>query len=172
MNLRKYIAEIPDFPKPGILFYDIAPLIRSPSAWNYAMDSLKEKISPLKPAVIAGIDARGFLVGAGLSSKMNLGFLMVRKKGKLPGKTISEKYALEYRSDELEIQSQALEADTRVILVDDLLATGGTATASVRLIEKSGAKVVGSAFLIELTSLNGRDAIGDLPIFSLLKLNS
>ena len=103
---------------------------------------------------------------------MNLGFLMVRKKGKLPGKTISEKYALEYRSDELEIQSQALEADTRVILVDDLLATGGTATASVRLIEKSGAKVVGSAFLIELTSLNGRDAIGDLPIFSLLKLNS
>jgi len=170
MNLRQYIGEISDFPKPGILFYDIAPLVRSTLAWNYAMNTLKEEVLPLGPDVVAGIDARGFLVGVGLSAKINLGFLMVRKKGKLPGKTITEKYALEYRNDELEIQSGILEKNTKVILVDDLLATGGTAAASVRLIEKSGAKVVGCAFLVELTELKGRKALGDVPIISLLKV--
>lgn len=171
MNLRDHIAEIPDFPKPGILFYDIAPLLREPAAWEHAVDALAEAIAPLEPDVLVGIESRGFLVAAPLALKLNTGFLMVRKKGKLPGTTVRHEYALEYGTDIIEIQADAIKRGERVVLLDDLLATGGTAAASIHLLERVGASVVGCAFLIELAGLEGRSALGDRPVEALLSLD-
>jgi len=171
MNLRDYIREIPDFPKPGILFYDIAPLLQAPAAWDYALDALAEAVAPLKPDVLAGVESRGFLVAAPLALKLQTGFIMVRKKGKLPGTTVRHEYSLEYGTDIIEVQADVVEPGQRVVVLDDLLASGGTAAASITLMERVGGQVVGCAFLVELGGLNGRDALGDVPVSSLLSLD-
>jgi adenine phosphoribosyltransferase len=167
MDLKQHIRGIPDFPKPGILFYDISTLLKHPGAWKETVAEMTEALRPLKPDLLAGIESRGFLVAAPIAVLLGCGFVMIRKKGKLPGKTIPHTYDLEYGSDTVEIQSDAIEAGQRVVVVDDLLATGGTAAAAVRLCRMVGANVVGSAFIMELTGLKGRGRL-DVPVTSLL----
>src|SRR5690242_5999801 len=167
MDLKQHIRGIPDFPKPGILFYDISTLLKHPGAWKETVAQMTEALRPLKPDLLAGIGSRGFLIEAPVAVLLGCGFVMIRKKGKLPGQTIPHTYDLEYGSDTVEIQSDAIEAGQRVVIVDDLLATGGTAAAAVRLCRMVGANVVGSAFIIELTGLNGRKRF-DVPVTSLL----
>jgi adenine phosphoribosyltransferase len=167
MDLKQHIRGIPDFPKPGILFYDISTLLKHPGAWKETVSEMTETLRPLKPDLLAGIESRGFLIAAPVAVLLGCGFVMIRKKGKLPGKTIPHTYDLEYGSDTVEIQSDAIEAGQRVVVVDDLLATGGTAAAAVRLCRMVGADVVGSAFIIELTGLKGRKRL-DVPVTSLL----
>ncbi len=156
MNIKDHIRQIPDFPKPGILFYDIATLLAHPDAWRVTIDRLAAIVEPHRPDVLAGIESRGFLVAAPLALKLGLGFIMIRKKGKLPGSTVPYTYDLEYGTDTIEIQADAVEKGQRVALVDDLLATGGTMQASVELLRLRSAEVVGSACIIELTFLGGR----------------
>ena len=167
MDLRQHIRGIPDFPKPGILFYDISTLLKHPGAWKETIAEMTEALRPLKPDLLAGIESRGFLVAAPVAVLLGCGFVMIRKKGKLPGKTIPYTYDLEYGSDTVEIQSDAIEAGQRIVIVDDLLATGGTAAAAVRLCRMVGGNVVGMGFIIELTGLNGRKRL-DVPVTSLL----
>lgn len=167
MDLRQHIRGIPDFPKPGILFYDISTLLKHPGAWKETIAEMTEALRPLKPDLLAGIELRGFLVAAPVAVLLGCGFVMIRKKGKLPGKTIPYTYDLEYGSDTVEIQSDAIEAGQRIVIVDDLLATGGTAAAAVRLCRMVGGNVVGMGFIIELTGLNGRKRL-DVPVTSLL----
>ena len=167
MDLKQHIRGIPDFPKPGILFYDISTLLKHPGAWKETVAEMTEALRPLKPDLLAGIESRGFLIAAPVAVLLGCGFVMIRKKGKLPGKTIPHTYDLEYGSDTVEIQSDAIEAGQRVVIVDDLLATGGTAAAAVRLCRMVGADVVGSAFIIELTGFKGRQRL-DVPVTSLL----
>lgn len=167
MDLKDHIRSIPDFPKPGILFYDISTLLAHADAWQVAMGRMAKLVGRHAPDVLAGIESRGFLVAAPLALKLGCGFVMIRKQGKLPGKTITYQYALEYGSDTIEIQEDAVETGQRVVLVDDLLATGGTLAASVNLFEKVGAKVVGAACIIELTFLNGRSRLR-IPIDTLI----
>lgn len=162
MNLKDHIRGIPDFPKPGILFYDISTLLRHPDAWAVAMGRLAARVSPYKPDVLAGIESRGFLLAAPLALKLGLGFVMLRKPKKLPGATVGLDYALEYGTDRLEIQADAITPGQRVIVVDDLLATGGTLAAGISLLRKVGAEVPLAATLIELTFLKGREKI-DVP---------
>ena len=157
MNLKDHIRGIPDFPKPGILFYDISTLLAHPAAWQTAVERLAETVAPYRPAVLAGIESRGFLVAAPLALKLGCGFIMVRKQGKLPGATVGYSYDLEYGSDKVEIQADAVAPGQRVVLLDDLIATGGTLRASIELIRKVGGTVAAAACLIELTFLNGRD---------------
>ncbi len=167
MDLKQHIRGIPDFPKPGILFYDISTLLKHPGAWKETVAEMTEALRPLKPDLLAGIESRGFLIAAPVAVLLGCGFVMIRKKGKLPGKTIPHTYDLEYGSDTVEIQSDAVEAGQRVVIIDDLLATGGTAAAAVRLCRMVGADVVGSAFIIELTGLKGRARL-DVPVTSLI----
>ena len=167
MNLKDHIRSIPDFPKPGILFYDISTLLQHADAWSATVDRLADEIAPYKPDRLIGIESRGFLVAAPLALKLGIGFTMVRKKNKLPGKTISFTYDLEYGSDTIEIQADALEKGQRVVLMDDLLATGGTAAAAVELLQSVGADVAAAAFIIELNFLAGRDKL-DVPVHSLI----
>lgn len=167
MDLKQHIRGIPDFPKPGILFYDISTLLKHPGAWKETVAELTEALRPLKPDLLAGIESRGFLLAAPIAVLLGCGFVMIRKKGKLPGKTIPHTYDLEYGSDTVEIQSDAIEAGQRIVVVDDLLATGGTAAAAVRLCRMVGANVVGTAFIIELTGLKGRAKL-DVPVTALL----
>jgi adenine phosphoribosyltransferase len=167
MDLKQHIRGIPDFPKPGILFYDISTLLKHPGAWKETVAEMTEALRPLKPDLLAGIESRGFLIAAPVAILLGCGFVMIRKKGKLPGKTIPHTYDLEYGSDTVEIQSDAIEAGQRVVVIDDLLATGGTAAAAVRLCRMVGADVVGSAFIIELTGLKGRKRL-DVPVTSLV----
>jgi len=167
MDLKQHIRGIPDFPKPGILFYDISTLLKHPGAWKETVAEMTDALRPLKPDLLAGIESRGFLVAAPVAVLLGCGFVMIRKKGKLPGKTIPHTYDLEYGSDTVEIQSDAIEAGQRVVIVDDLLATGGTAAAAVRLCRMVGGNVVGMGFIIELTGLKGRKRF-DVPVTSLL----
>ena len=171
MDLKQHIRGIPDFPKPGILFYDISTLLRHAGAWKATVDSLAEALRPLKPDLLAGIESRGFLVAAPIAYALGCGFVMIRKKGKLPGPIIPHSYDLEYGSDTVEIQSDAISAGQRVAILDDLLATGGTMAAAVRLCRMVGANVVGTAFIIELTFLNGRNKL-DVPVTSLMSYDS
>ena len=159
MNIREHIRGIPDFPKPGILFYDISTLVSHAHAWQAAIDQLAEVVDPLRPDILAGVEARGFLIAAPLAIKLGIGLVMVRKAGKLPGKTISHEYDLEYGTDILQIQADAVKKGTRIVLLDDLLATGGTMKATEKLFGKVGANVVGSACIIELSFLKGRDML-------------
>ena len=168
MNLKDHIRGIPDFPKPGILFYDISTLLAHPAAWQTAVERLAETVAPYRPAVLAGIESRGFLVAAPLALKLGCGFIMVRKQGKLPGATVGYSYDLEYGSDMVEIQADAVAPGQRVVLLDDLIATGGTLRASIELIRKVGGTVVAAACLIELTFLNGREGL-DIPFESLIR---
>lgn len=168
MDLKDYIRSIPDFPKPGILFYDISTLLAHADAWQVAMGRLAKVVSRHRPDMLAGIESRGFLVAAPLALKLGLGFLMVRKRGKLPGRTIPHEYALEYGTDVIEIQHDAVPPGQRVVVIDDLLATGGTLAAAMTLLGKAGAEVVGTACIIELTFLNGRAKLGEVPFDSLI----
>ncbi|GBQ13493.1 adenine phosphoribosyltransferase [Swaminathania salitolerans] len=167
LDLKNYIREIPDFPKPGILFYDISTLIRNADAWQIATARLTRAIAPWQPDLLAGIESRGFLTAAPVAMRLGCGFIMLRKPGKLPGKTISLQYGLEYGQDELHIQEDAVKPGQRVVVLDDLLATGGTLAASIRLLQKVGAEVVGTSVLVELDGLGGRDRL-DVPLHSLL----
>ncbi len=162
MDLKDYIRGIPDFPKPGILFYDISTLLRDADAWQVAMGRMARAVRPHQPDILAGIESRGFLVAAPLALKLGCGFMMIRKPRKLPGPTVGLNYSLEYGEDRLEIQADAVHAGQRVVVVDDLLATGGTFAASVALLRQQGAVVPAVAALIELTFLNGRARL-DVP---------
>lgn len=168
IRLEDHIRRIPDFPKPGIQFYDIATLLRHPEAWAAAVDRMAAAIAPLKPNFLAGVEARGFLVAAPLALRLGCGFMMVRKRGKLPGATVRHDYALEYGTDTIEIQEDAVTPGQRIVVLDDLLATGGTAAAAIALIRKRGGEVVNASFIIELVGLGGRDRL-DVPVSVLLK---
>ena len=160
MDIEAHIRRIPDFPKPGILFYDISTLLNHAEAWRATVDRMAEAAASFRPHLLAGIESRGFIFAAPIAYRLGLGFVMVRKVGKLPGAVISHCYDLEYGSDTLQVADGLVERGTRVVLVDDLIATGGTARASVQLLGKIGAEVVGAVFLIELLGLRGRDGLG------------
>lgn len=167
MNLKAHIRTIPDFPKPGILFYDIATLLAHPKAWRATVDRLAEAVAPHRPNLLAGIESRGFLVAAPLALELGCGFIMVRKRGKLPGATVPHEYALEYGTDTIEVQEDAVAPGQRLVVLDDLLATGGTAAATVTLLRRMGAEIAACAFIIELTGLNGRARL-DVPTTALI----
>ncbi len=171
MNLKDHIRGIPDFPKPGILFYDISTLLRHPQAWHTAVDRMAEMVGRHQPTLLAGIESRGFLLAAPLAMRLNCGFVMLRKRGKLPGEVIGLDYALEYGMDRIEIQADAVAEGERVVLLDDLLATGGTMRAGIDLLRHVGADVQASAALIELSFLGGRARL-DLPFESLVAYDS
>ncbi len=167
-ELRAHLRQVPDFPKPGIRFQDITPLLASPRAMRLALDALTTRARPLRPTLVAAIESRGFLFGAPLAERLGLGFLPVRKPGKLPWKTFQESYALEYGQGVLELHQDAADAGERVLLVDDLLATGGSAAAAVNLLRRTGAEVIGCAFVVELLALRGRAPLHGMEIFSLV----
>ncbi|WP_374372384.1 adenine phosphoribosyltransferase [Dongia sp.] len=171
MDLKKHIRHVPDFPKPGILFYDISTLLAHAEAWHEALNRLTETLAPYKPDLLVGIESRGFLVAAPLADRLGTGFVMIRKRGKLPGEVIRHAYDLEYGQDVIEIQAEAITTGQRVIVLDDLLATGGTMAAAVTLLEKVGAEVAAIGCLIELTFLNGRDRL-KVPTHTLLSYDS
>jgi adenine phosphoribosyltransferase len=162
------IRDIPDFPKPGILFKDLTPLLRDPVALNVAIQALAEPFRDAGVTAVAGMEARGFIFGTLVAAALGVGFVPLRKPGTLPAATHSVAYDLEYGSATLEIHQDALDARDRVLLVDDLMATGGTAAASLALVRLTGAAVLGCAFVIELDFLNGRAALGDCRVHSLL----
>jgi adenine phosphoribosyltransferase len=167
MNLKEHIRSIPDFPKPGILFYDISTLLSHARAWRETVHQLADAIRAHRPDVLVGIESRGFLVAAPLAYALGCGFVMIRKKGKLPGATIPYTYDLEYGTDTIEIQADAIEPDRRVVVLDDLLATGGTMAAAIDLVRKVGGNVTGAACIIELTFLAGRKRL-QVPFHSIL----
>jgi adenine phosphoribosyltransferase len=171
MDLKDHIRQVPDFPTPGILFYDISTLLAHSDAWQIAMSRMAKAVSAHQPDVLAGIESRGFLVAAPLALKLGLGFVMVRKKGKLPGKTIRYAYDLEYGQDCIEIQEDAIQSGERVVLLDDLLATGGTMRAACDLLRRQGADVRAAACIIELAFLEGRKRL-DIPVTSLMSYDS
>ena len=164
MDLKDHIRSIPDFPKPGILFYDISTLLAHPGAWRHCVDRLAADVKPLAPDLLVGIESRGFLTAATLALELGCSFAMIRKKGKLPGATIGHTYDLEYGSDTVEIQADAISPGQRVVIMDDLLATGGTAAAAVELIRDVGGVVAGASFIIELTFLPGRAKLDALQV--------
>ena len=168
-SLEKSIRHIPDFPKPGIIFYDVTTLIQNKSAFKKSIDLLVKKYKNKKIDKVVAVESRGFIFGSVLANKLNAGFVPVRKKGKLPGKTNSVTYELEYGTDTLEMHDDAIEKNERVLIVDDLLATGGTAKAVTELVKQKEGKVIGIAFLIELLFLNGKEKIKDYPVLSLIK---
>jgi adenine phosphoribosyltransferase len=163
IDLRSLIRDVPDFPKPGILFRDVTPLLGNGPAFRACIEQLCERIAPLKPQTIAGIESRGFIFGANVAVELGVGFVPIRKPGKLPWKTRKEQYALEYGTDAIEVHEDAVARGTRVALVDDLLATGGTAGAAIKLLRGLGALVVVAAFVIELDFLKGRERLNGVP---------
>lgn len=169
MDLKALIRDIPDFPKPGILFRDITTLLKDPEGWQYTIDSLTEQSKALAPNKIVGIESRGFILGAPLAYALNIGFIPVRKPGKLPSTARGIDYDLEYGSDRLEIHKDALSTGDRVLVVDDLIATGGTAAATATLVQHCGAELVGMMFVIELRELQGRQCLPDVPIVTLVE---
>jgi adenine phosphoribosyltransferase len=171
MDLKDHIRAIPDFPKPGILFYDISTLLRDADAWQVAMGRLASAVRAFHPTVLAGVESRGFLLAAPLALKLGCGFIMLRKRGKLPGATVGLDYGLEYGTDRIEIQADAVEKGTKVVVVDDLLATGGTMAAGIQLLQNVGAEVVAAAAMIELNFLHGRDKLS-VPFEALIRYDS
>jgi adenine phosphoribosyltransferase len=167
MDLKDHIRSIPDFPKPGILFYDISTLLRDADAWQVAMGRMAKTVRAYQPDLLAGLESRGFLMAAPLALKLGCGFIMLRKRGKLPGETTGLDYGLEYGADRIEIQADAVTPGQRVVIVDDLLATGGTMAAGITLLRRVGAVVPAATALIELTFLNGRSKL-DVPFESLI----
>jgi adenine phosphoribosyltransferase len=168
MDLKPHIRSIPDFPKPGILFYDISTLLAHPGAWKATVEGLADALRPHRPELLVGIESRGFLVAAPLALTLGCGFAMVRKKGKLPGRTVAHSYALEYGTDTIEIQADTVGKGRRVVVLDDVLATGGTLAAAITLLRKTGADVRAAACIIELSALEGRKRL-DLPFESLVQ---
>ena len=162
MNLNNYIRDIPDFPKKGIIFKDITPLLKNKDALNYIIEEFKKRIIKHKIDYIIGIESRGFILGAALAKSLNCGFVPIRKKGKLPYKVFSETYNLEYGKDTLEIHIDALEANNNVVLIDDVLATGGTINASLKMLETFKVNIIECQFLIEIKALKGHEKIVSL----------
>lgn len=167
-EIRGAIRNVPDFPKPGILFRDISPLLGDGNLFRGTVDLLAEVCSGLSPAKIAGIDARGFIFGAALAYRLGIGFVPIRKKGKLPFRTVSESYELEYGTASIEMHADSVRPGERVVLVDDLLATGGTARAALRLLRQLGAEVPLALFVVELPGLRGRSPLDSVPVRSLV----
>ena len=167
-EIEAAIRNVSDFPKPGIQFKDITPLLADPRLFSGAIDLLTQNFTPGSVDAVVGIDARGFIFAAAAATKLHAGFVPVRKKGKLPYHTIEQDYALEYGHATVAIHTDAIQPGARVLLIDDLLATGGTSAAAVALVQKLGGKIVEAGFLIELKFLNGRDKLAGLPIRSLV----
>ena len=168
-DLKSMIREVPDFPKKGILFYDITTLLKNKTGFKKVIDTLTERVRPLQPDVILGIEARGFIFAPALAYNLGAGFVPIRKPKKLPAETERISYELEYGMDTLEMHKDAVTPGMRVVIADDLLATGGTALASVRLVEKLGGQVSAITFVIELEELKGRDRLNGYEAVSLLK---
>lgn len=168
-SLKKMIREIPDFPKPGILFYDITTLLKNPKGLKQVINRMSEEFAGTKIDAVIGVEARGFIFAPALAYHIGAGFIPVRKPNKLPAATESISYTLEYGEDTLEIHQDAIQPGQRILIADDLLATGGTASAVVKLAEKMGAEVVGLSFVIELSFLNGREPLSNYHVVSLLK---
>jgi adenine phosphoribosyltransferase len=169
MELRHYIRDIPDFPKAGIVFKDITPLLLHPAAFDHAVGLLAEHARPLGVDLIVAAEARGFIFGGALARELGVGFVPARKPGKLPHETVSIEYGLEYGVDQLHVHADALTGGTRVLVHDDLLATGGTAKAKAELVEQLGGRVVGCAFVVELAFLSGREALGGYDVHALVR---
>ena len=169
MNLKDKIADYQDFPKKGILFRDFSPILKDPSALSLVVDEFAKKFHPNDVDVFAGIESRGFILACALAQKYSKGMILLRKAGKLPGKTVKVSYSIEYGKAQMEIQKTALEKNERVLICDDLLATGGTAKAAAKLVEKLEANVVGFAFIIELTALKGIEKIKEYRTESLVE---
>jgi adenine phosphoribosyltransferase len=167
--IRSKIRDVPDFPKPGILFKDITPVLSDPRAFNLCLDLMAERYDGQSIDTIVGIESRGFIFGAALASRMRKAFVPARKPGKLPAAVHRQEYALEYGNDAIEIHQDAIRAGDRVLIVDDLIATGGTAKAAADLITKVGGRVIGATFMIELTFLPGAQRLEPVPIYSLLQ---
>ena len=170
MNLESYIRDIPDFPKQGIVFKDITPLLASPEGYRQAIDTIAEEFADAGITKVLGAEARGFIFGGALAYKLGAGFVPARKPGKLPWQTAKAEYALEYGIDSLEMHLDAISSDDVVLIVDDVLATGGTAAAKTQLVETTGAEIAGLAFLIELDFLEGRRRIAERKIVSLIHI--
>jgi adenine phosphoribosyltransferase len=169
IDLRAKVRDVPDFPKPGIVFKDIMPLLADPEALRETVDQLAAWAAPRRPDIILGAEARGFITGGALACKLGCGFVAARKPGKLPWRTVSAKYALEYGFDALELHADAIGKGQRVLVHDDVLATGGTAKAKIELVEQLGGEVVGVAFLIILEFLNGRERLAGYDVHSLIQ---
>lgn len=169
MDLRALVREVPDFPKPGVNFKDVTTVLRDGDALRYVIQRMAEHFRPYKPDRIVGVESRGFLLGAPLAYELGLGFVLIRKAGKLPAEKISVEYELEYGADSLEIHVDAIEPGEKVLIVDDLLATGGTMSAAAQLVERLQGKIVGFSFLIELNYLGGRSRLGDYEVLSLVQ---
>jgi adenine phosphoribosyltransferase len=169
MDLKSLIREIPDFPKPGILFRDITTLLRDPEGLRYTIDTLSDKCASLSPEYVIGMESRGFIFGAPVAYKLGAGFIPVRKPGKLPAAVHTVEYELEYGMDQLEVHQDALHPGSRVLIVDDLMATGGTASATAKLVQQIGCTLVGFGFIIELSDLAGRQKLPDVPIVTLIQ---
>jgi adenine phosphoribosyltransferase len=169
VDLGARVRDVPDFPKPGIVFKDIMPLLADAEALRETVDRLAEWAAPREPDIILGAEARGFITGGALAWKLGCGFVAARKPGKLPWRTVSARYALEYGFDALELHADAISNGQRVLVHDDLLATGGTAKAKIELVEQLGGEVVGVAFVIELEFLHGRDRLAGYDVHSLIQ---
>lgn len=169
MNLYDYVASIPDFPQKGILFRDITPLMQDGPAFKQACDHLIDFAKEIGAEVVVGPESRGFMFATPISYALNIGFVPVRKPNKLPREVVSEKYTLEYGTNELQIHSDAIKKGQKVLIVDDLLATGGTVEATIKLIEKLGGEVVGCGFMIELADLKGREVLKNYKVFADMK---
>jgi adenine phosphoribosyltransferase len=169
IDLKSIIRTIPDFPKPGINFYDITPLLKDGRSLAYTIDTISDHFTGMNIDVVVSMEARGFLFGPAIAYKIGAGFAPVRKPGKLPWDTHQEEYTLEYGTDTIEIHQDAVLNGERVLIIDDVLATGGTAKAVAKLIEKMNGKIIGAAFVIELLALKGRNNLGDVPVYSLLQ---
>ena len=169
MDLKQHIRNVPDFPQPGILFYDITTLLRDPAGFQATVEQLTTPYRGRGVDAVVGIESRGFILGAAVARELKAGFIPVRKPGKLPAQTIKESYNLEYGKDALEVHVDAIEKGQRILIVDDVLATGGTAAATVQLVRKLGGDLQGLAFLIELRFLNGKSKLPDEQVFSVLQ---
>ncbi|HEY9600489.1 MAG TPA: adenine phosphoribosyltransferase [Allocoleopsis sp.] len=171
MDLKSLIRDIPDFPKPGILFRDITTLLRNPEGLRYTIDTLTQKCrdAGLEAEYVVGMESRGFLIGPPLAYQLGAGFIPVRKPGKLPAAVHTVEYELEYGMDQLEVHQDAFHPGSRVLIVDDLIATGGTAAATAKLVQQIGCELVGFGFIIELRDLGGRQQLPDLPVVTLVE---
>ena len=170
IDLERFLRDVPDFPKPGILFKDITPLLADPAALTAACDRLAEPFASAGVQKVVGIESRGFLFGAPVAERLKAGFVPVRKPGKLPAETVSQSYELEYGTDQIEVHADAVAPGERVLMVDDLLATGGTMAAACELVGKLGGEIVGVAFVVELCFLNGRDKLAGYDLHTLIRV--
>jgi adenine phosphoribosyltransferase len=169
MDLKYYIRDVPDFPKKGIIFKDITPLLKAPEAFSFVIQNFADRYRSMKLDAVVAIESRGFILGGALAKELGIAFVPVRKPGKLPWKSIQQSYELEYGTDKLEIHEDSFPKGAQVLILDDVLATGGTAAATVELVEKAGGVAREAAFLIDLTFLNGRQKLKKVPVYSIIR---